>query len=83
MYLTNPLENVAEETVLEQLVSDSILLVRRQDVVNRFRDNTDLGEIIRHPDDRWRTLNVLGTETDFIIDDSKNIKMLKMVYLLC
>ncbi|XP_046361788.2 uncharacterized protein LOC124138923 isoform X1 [Haliotis rufescens] len=60
VYLTNPLENVAEETVLEQLVSDSILLVRRQDVVNRFRDNTDLGEIIRHPDDRWRTLNVLG-----------------------
>ena len=61
LYLTNPLEIVPEEVVLEQLVSNSVLLVRRQDIVDRHRDTTDLGDFLRHPDTRWRTINVLGT----------------------
>lgn len=60
VYLTNPLEIVPESVILEQLTSDSVLLVRRQDVVGRFRDWCPLNEIIKQQDTRWRTMNVLG-----------------------
>lgn len=60
VYLTNPLEIVPESVILEQLTSDSVLLVRRQDVVGRFRDWCPLNEIIKQQDPRWRTMNVLG-----------------------
>ncbi|XP_045191868.2 uncharacterized protein LOC123548568 [Mercenaria mercenaria] len=60
IYLTNPLEIVPESVIMEQLTSDSVLLVRRQDVVGRFRDWCPLNEIIKQRDPRWRTMNVLG-----------------------
>ena len=60
MYLTNPLETVPEETIMEQLTSDSVLLIRRQDVVNRFRDWAPLNEFLKKSDKRWQTMNVLG-----------------------
>ncbi|XP_052233589.1 uncharacterized protein LOC127846407 isoform X1 [Dreissena polymorpha] len=60
VYLTNPLEIVPESVIMEQLTSDSVLLVRRQDVVTRFRDWCPLNEIIQQRDPRWCTLNVLG-----------------------
>ncbi|XP_062598330.1 uncharacterized protein LOC134259741 [Saccostrea cucullata] len=60
VYLTNPLEIVSEETIMEQLTSDSILLIRRQDVVNRFRDWSPLNDLITKNDKRWNEMNVLG-----------------------
>ena len=60
VYLTNPLEIVPEETVMEQLVSDSVLLVRRQDVVSRFQPTASLAPLLHHSDPRWCTMNVLG-----------------------
>lgn len=45
---------------MEQLTSDSILLVRRQDVVNRFRDWSPLNDLITKKDKRWKDMNVLG-----------------------
>lgn len=59
VYLTNPLEIVPEETIMEQLTSDSVLLIRRQDVVNRFRDWSPLNEIVKQKEE-WRKMNVLG-----------------------
>lgn len=46
---------------MEQLTSDSILLIRRQDVVNRFRDWSPLNDLITKKDKRWNEMNVLGT----------------------
>ncbi|XP_033754357.1 uncharacterized protein LOC117337471 [Pecten maximus] len=60
VYLTNPLEIVSAETVMDQLTSDSVLLVRRQDVVNRFRDWAPLNDFLKQRDTRWQTFNVLG-----------------------
>ena len=45
---------------MEQLTSDSVLLVRRHDVVSRFRDWCPLNEILKQRDSRWRTMNVIG-----------------------
>lgn len=58
--MTNPLEIVPEETIMEQLTSDSVLLIRRQDVVNRFRDWAPLNEFLKKSDKKWQTMNVLG-----------------------
>ncbi|OWF48215.1 uncharacterized protein LOC110453389 [Mizuhopecten yessoensis] len=60
VYLTNPLEIVPAETIMDQLTSDSVLLVRRQDVVNRFRDWAPLNDFLKQRDTRWQTWNVLG-----------------------
>lgn len=60
VYLTNPLEIVSAETVMDQLTSDSVLLIRRQDVVNRFRDWAPLNDFLKQRDTRWQTFNVLG-----------------------
>jgi hypothetical protein len=68
VYLTNPLENVPAEILLEQLSSPSELLVRRSDVIVRassqcsgFVDNDcDLSLLAHHTDERWDHLNVLG-----------------------
>ncbi|XP_025075968.1 uncharacterized protein LOC112553153 isoform X2 [Pomacea canaliculata] len=60
VYLTNPLEIVCEDTLMEQLTSDSVLLVRRQDVVSRFQPSVSLAPLIAHADPRWCTMNVLG-----------------------
>ncbi|CAL1535469.1 unnamed protein product, partial [Lymnaea stagnalis] len=60
LYLTNPLEIVSERSAMKQLCSDSVLMVRRQDIISRFRETTNLGQLFSHPDPRWRTMNVLG-----------------------
>ena len=60
VYLTNPLEIVPENVIMDQLTSDSVLLVRRHDVVSRFRDWCPLNEILKQRDSRWRTMNVIG-----------------------
>ncbi|KAH9498189.1 hypothetical protein Btru_007917 [Bulinus truncatus] len=60
LYLTNPLEIVSERSAMKQLSSDSVLMVRRQDIISRIRETTDLGQLLNHPDQRWRTMNVLG-----------------------
>ena len=61
VYLTNPLENVSETLLSEQLCSESELLVRRADVLYRFDPATcDLAEIADLDDERWDEYNVLG-----------------------
>lgn len=60
VYLTNPLEIVPEDMMMEQLSSDSVLLVRRQDVVSRFQPTASLAPLMHHQDPRWCTMNVLG-----------------------
>lgn len=60
LYLTNPLEIVSERSAMKQLCSDSVLMVRRQDIISRFRKSTDLGQLLGHSDPRWCTMNVLG-----------------------
>lgn len=60
VYLTNPLEIVSEDTMLQQLTSDSVLLVRRQDVVSRFQPSASLAPLLHQADPRWCTMNVLG-----------------------
>ena len=60
VYLTNPVECVCEEVISRQLCSESVLLVRRQDVVRHWHADQSLMTLLTHHDKRWRDINVLG-----------------------
>ncbi len=64
IYVTNPLAVVPEATVRAQLTSDSVLLVRRRDIILRWTSSPNLGALLQHPDTRWRTMNVVGKSRD-------------------
>ncbi|XP_043256611.1 uncharacterized protein LOC122399752 [Colletes gigas] len=67
IYLTNPLECLSEQYVWHQLVSPSILLVRRADVLAHWNANTDLTPLATM-DKTWQKLNVLGQVVNMIRD---------------
>ncbi|XP_076067840.1 uncharacterized protein LOC143040602 isoform X2 [Oratosquilla oratoria] len=60
VYLTNPLECVSDSLLADQLCTDSVLLVRRSDIVNRWGTGDKLILLTQHEDPRWRNMNVLG-----------------------
>lgn len=52
---------VSEEEVHERLCSQSVLLIRREDVLKRLTRDVPLSQISDlHPDSQWKTLNVEG-----------------------
>lgn len=53
---------VSEEQLHLRLCSDSVLLIRREDVLKRLSADSSLSLISDHQNDpRWKTLNVEGT----------------------
>ncbi|XP_015120916.1 uncharacterized protein LOC107043786 [Diachasma alloeum] len=65
IYFTNPLECLPEHIVWHQLVSPSVLLIRRADVLAHWNPTTDLTPLAQM-DHRWRRLNVLGQIVNMI-----------------
>lgn len=68
VYLTNPLETKSIETIMKELTSESVLLVRSNDIIKRFNaNNTSLIDLIHLDEEdslderrRWHDMNVLG-----------------------
>ena len=58
--MINPLEVVPADVVMSQLTSESVLLIRRQDIVQRWHETCDLSTLILQKDHRWADMNVLG-----------------------
>lgn len=52
--------SVSEGEVHERLCSESVLLVRREDVLQRLTGDTPQSAISDHPDPRWKVLDVEG-----------------------
>ena len=79
IYLTNPLESVDELTFSEQLCSPSELLIRRTDVLQRWKlsndesnslpAKNDLHLLSEQPDERWDHYNVLGQVVNVIREE--------------
>ena len=67
IYLTNPIECVPEAALWPQLTSPSELLIRRGEILSRWdSQQTELKALTKHPDPRWRSMNVLGNKNQFI-----------------
>lgn len=58
--LTNPIECVHPSYLYSQLSSESVLLIRREDVLSRWNVATDLPQLMRLKDPRWSKMNVVG-----------------------
>ncbi|XP_075215639.1 uncharacterized protein LOC142321443 [Lycorma delicatula] len=66
IYLTNPLECIPEKALMVQLCSPPTLKIRRADILSRWTPSTDLRPLIKHPDVRWKRINVLGQVVNVI-----------------
>lgn len=70
VFLTNPLESVSEHVLMEQLSSQSQLLVRRADIISRWHPTCDLQILAEvESDERWDNFNVLGQVIDVLRED--------------
>lgn len=65
IFLTNPLQCLPEQILRHQIVSPSVLLIRRADVLAHWNPTTDLSAM-KSFDHRWRKLNVLGQVVNMI-----------------
>lgn len=73
VFMTNPLDVVSEEEVHKRLCSESVLLVRREDVLKRLTPDAHLSQISdQHPDLRWKTLNVEDQIRQMISEEEQN-----------
>ena len=70
VFLTNPLESVSEHVLMEQLSSQSQLLVRRADIISRWHPTCDLQILAEvESDERWDNFNVLGQVIDVLREE--------------
>ena len=70
VFLTNPLESVSEHVLIEQLSSQSQLLVRRADIISRWHPTCDLQILAEvESDERWDNFNVLGQVIDVLREE--------------
>ncbi|XP_044747373.1 uncharacterized protein LOC123308672 [Coccinella septempunctata] len=71
VYLTNPIECVNSSVLWHQLVSESVLLIKREKIVNKFMSNNSLSELRAVGDPSYDELNVLGQVAKIIREDSR------------
>uniref|UniRef100_A0A1A7WZG3 Uncharacterized protein n=1 Tax=Iconisemion striatum TaxID=60296 RepID=A0A1A7WZG3_9TELE len=67
VFMTNPLDVVSEEEAQLRLCSDSVLLIRRDDVLQRWTADCSLAE--NPSDPRWRNLDVEGQVRKMILEE--------------
>lgn len=61
VFMTNPLDVVSESEVHERLCSDSVLLIRKEDVLQRLIPDCSLSTLSQNQSDpRWTSLDVEG-----------------------
>ncbi|XP_033626419.1 uncharacterized protein LOC117289412 [Asterias rubens] len=58
--MCNPLSVEVPSNFLHYISSDSILRIRRVDVISRWEENTDLSVLSKHSDPRWKEMDVEG-----------------------
>ncbi|XP_043946031.1 uncharacterized protein LOC122816985 isoform X2 [Protopterus annectens] len=70
VYMTNPLEVEKAGVVKQRLCSDSVLLVRREDILSRLSEDTKLSALAQVQDDpRWELLDVAGQVGQMIYEE--------------
>ncbi|XP_011676930.2 uncharacterized protein LOC100891091 [Strongylocentrotus purpuratus] len=76
IYMCNPVVAESHADVMEQLCSESVLLIRRSDIMKRYSAEEDLRKIEVHPDMRWREMKV-SDQVYKIIDEDMAIPLPK------
>nr|XP_043871357.1 uncharacterized protein LOC122760320 isoform X2 [Solea senegalensis] len=72
VFMTNPLDVVSEEEVHQRLCSESALLVRREDVLQRLTPESCLSSFIEsQTDPRWKALDVEGQVKQMVREEEQ------------
>lgn len=74
IYLTDPIHCINEEILRKKLTSDSILLIKRGDVVSRWNKTTDLGPLYAKSEIQWRQVNTLGKLVHMLREMKSSVK---------
>lgn len=84
VHLCNPIVACAPEILEEQLCSESVLKIRREDILSRIDSRCDLEGLNRHSDVRWsemdvkgQVLKVLREEVSLSLPDTAYFQVLK------
>ncbi|XP_028998674.1 uncharacterized protein LOC114851186 [Betta splendens] len=72
VFMTNPLDLVSEEEVHQRLCSESVLLIQRQDVLQRLTSDCCLSSLSEsHTDPRWKALDVEGQVRQMALEEEQ------------
>ncbi|KAM7375373.1 hypothetical protein PAMA_014461 [Pampus argenteus] len=72
VFMTNPLDLVNEREVHQRLCSESVLLIRREDVLQRLTPDCCLSSLSEsQPDPRWRALDVEGQVRQMVLEEEQ------------
>ncbi|CAL8307994.1 unnamed protein product [Merluccius merluccius] len=72
IFMANPLDVVSESEVHQRLCSESVLLIRREDVLQRFSPPCHLSSLSEgFTDPRWRTLDVEGQVRQMVLEEER------------
>ncbi|XP_015216960.1 uncharacterized protein [Lepisosteus oculatus] len=80
VYMTNPLDVVSAQVVQQRLCSDSVLLVRREDVLQRLTADTPVSVLPQgHTDPCWDILDVAGQVRQMVREEENDPRMTHIV----
>lgn len=78
IFMTNPLDVVSERELHQKLCSESVLLIRREDVLQRLTPDCCLSNF---PDPRWTTLDVEGQVKQMIFEEEQEEDKSKLTHI--
>ncbi|XP_047432597.1 uncharacterized protein LOC125000888 [Mugil cephalus] len=72
VFMTNPLDVVSEGELHQRLCSESVLLIRREDVLQRWTPDCSLCSLSdNQPDPRWKALDVEGQVRQMVLEEEE------------
>ncbi|KAM6945717.1 uncharacterized protein FYW47_018041 [Aplochiton taeniatus] len=83
IFMTNPLDVVSEEEVHQRLCSRSVLLVRREDVVQRWTSDISLSSLSKaQPDPPWTAVDVEGQVKQMLCEEEEGAVGQRMKHIV-
>ncbi|XP_059184055.1 uncharacterized protein LOC131962958 [Centropristis striata] len=82
VFMTNPLDVVSEEEVHQRLCSESVLLIRREDVLQRLLPDCCVSSLSEsQTDSRWKALDVEGQVRQMVLEEEQEQDQPKLTHI--
>ncbi|XP_026217259.1 uncharacterized protein LOC113163123 isoform X2 [Anabas testudineus] len=82
VFMTNPLDVVSEDEVHQRLCSESVLLIRREDVLQRLTPDCCLSGFSENQSDpRWKALDVEGQVRQMVLEEEQEQEVPKLTHI--
>ncbi|XP_076579921.1 uncharacterized protein LOC143316100 [Chaetodon auriga] len=78
VFMTNPLDVVSEEELHQRLCSESVLLIRRDDVLQRLTPDCCLSSL---SDPRWKALDIEGQVKQMLREEEEEEDRAKLTHI--